>query len=79
MTNYFFKPSPFLAPGPFVARLEGFVVVDEPGAYSFEAAGRGGVKIVLDGAELLDGTASPERAVTGKAVLQAGAHAFRAV
>ena len=47
-------PSPFVPSGRFTATFEGFVNIDLRGDYSFHATGKGGVKLEVNNAVLLD-------------------------
>ncbi len=46
--------SPFVSAGPFTATYEGFVNIDLRGDYSFQATGRGRVKLEVNNGVLLD-------------------------
>jgi mono/diheme cytochrome c family protein len=48
------SPSPFAPAGQFTATFEGFVNIDLRGDYSFHATGKGGVKLEVNNAVLLD-------------------------
>ncbi|MDP7011211.1 MAG: c-type cytochrome [Verrucomicrobiota bacterium] len=48
------SPSPFLPVGRFTATFEGFVRVDLRGDYSFQVIGKGGVKLEVNNAVILD-------------------------
>ena len=47
-------PSPHVPGGRFTATYEGFVNIDLRGDYSFHATGKGGVKLEVNNAVLLD-------------------------
>jgi len=51
-------PTPFLAPGPFVARWEGEIQSPVRGTFTFSAESSGGFKLSLNGQPLLDGPAA---------------------
>ena len=48
------SPSPLVPEGRFTATFEGFVNIDLRGDYSFHATGKGGVKLKINNAVLLD-------------------------
>ena len=50
-------PTPFLAPGPFVAKWEGRIQSPVRGTFTFAAESSGGFKLSLNGQPLLDGPA----------------------
>lgn len=47
-------PTPFVAPGPFTATWEGFLVVDDFDDYTFSVTGRGSFRLKIDGEIVLD-------------------------
>ena len=72
-------PSPFVPSGRFTATFEGFVNIDLRGDYSFHATGKGGVKLEVNNAVLLDlkGIGGVARAKTKAVRLNKGANAIK--
>ena len=72
--------TPFLPPGKFTAIWEGAVKIDLRGDYSFQATGRGGLKLEVNNAVLLDlpGLGGFAKPVTTKTVrLNKGANSIK--
>ena len=72
--------TPFLPPGKFIATWEGAVKIDLRGDYSFQATGRGGLKLEVNNAVLLDlpGLGGFAKPVTTKIVrLNKGANSIK--
>ena len=72
--------TPFLPPGKFTATWEGTVKIDLRGDYSFQATGRGGLKLEVNNAVLLDlpGLGGFAKPVTTKTVrLNKGANSIK--
>ena len=68
-------PTPFLTPGPFRAIWEGDLVVPFRGEYAIHAAGRGKVKVELNGKSVLTGSGDDLNTAEGKpAKLKKGAN-----
>ncbi len=59
-------PTPFLAPGPFRATWEGDLTVPFRGEYTLFAAGRGTIKVELNGKAVLSGSGDDLSQVEGK-------------
>jgi mono/diheme cytochrome c family protein len=72
-------PSPFVPPGRFTATFEGFVNIDLRGDYSFHATGKGGVKLEVNNAVLLDlkGMGGVAKTITKTVRLNKGANAIK--
>ena len=72
-------PSPFVPEGRFTATFEGFVNIDLRGDYSFHAIGRGGVRLEVNSAVLLDlkGIGGVAQAKTKSVRLNKGANAIK--
>ena len=72
-------PSPFVPSGRFTATFEGFVNIDLRGDYSFHATGKGGVKLEVNNAVLLDlkGIGGVAQAKTKAVRLNKGANAIK--
>jgi len=73
------SPSPLVPPGRFTATFEGFVNIDLRGDYSFHATGKGGVKLEINNAVLLDlkGIGGVTEAKTKTIRLNKGANAIK--
>ena len=68
-------PTPFLAPGPFRAIWEGDLVIPFKGEYTLFAAGRGKIKVEVNGKAVLQGEGDDLNSVKGKpAKLKKGAN-----
>jgi len=68
-------PTPFLAPGPFRATWDGDLVVPFKGEYSLFAAGRGKIKVEVNGKTVLQGEGDDLNGAKGKpAKLKKGAN-----
>ena len=72
-------PSSFVPAGRFTATFEGFVNIDLRGDYSFHAIGRGGVRLEVNNAVLLDlkGIGGVAQAKTESVRLNKGANALK--
>ena len=69
------NPTPFLAPGPFRATWQGDLNIAFKGEYSFFAAGRGKIKVELNGKTVLSGAGDDFNTLEGKpAKLKKGAN-----
>ena len=73
------QPSPFVPAGRFTATFDGFVNIDLRGDYSFHATGKGGVKLEVNNAVLLDlkGIGGVAQAKTKNVRLNKGANAIK--
>ena len=73
------SPSPLVSAGRFTATFEGFVSIDLRGDYSFHATGKGGVKLEINNAVLLDlkGIGGVTQAKTKTIRLNKGANAIK--
>ncbi len=68
-------PSPFLAPGPFRAVWEGDLGIPFRGEYTFAAAGRGTIRVEINGKVALEGSGDDLGKLEGKAAkLRKGAN-----
>mgnify|MGYP003975263513 FL=1 len=75
------SPSPFVPTGRFTATFEGFVNIDLRGDYSFLVTGKGGVKLEVNNAVLLDlkGIGGVAQAKTKTVRLNKGANAIKVI